>query len=111
MRAALGDVTDIARAHVDAVTRLATTTGGLYAPARTVELTPERVEAHIRGRYVPVQLTDITTVRTGYDAAAGWTAAARGHLSPHFANARAAYPAEAPSTVLESRTVRNSASP
>ncbi len=79
MRAALGHVVDMGHAHGAAVTRLATETGGLYAPARQLEVTTERLQAHIRGRYVPVTPSEASVVVATYDAAAARTAVAGLH--------------------------------
>jgi hypothetical protein len=111
-RAGLGDVRDIARAHEAALERIRTT-GGLYAPAKSVELRPERVEARIRGHHVPVTQTELASVRGVYDVAATLTAVA--HLGGYSnattkASISAALPLMNPDTQVQqnsSRTTRS----
>jgi hypothetical protein len=109
-RAALGDVIDMARAHEAALERIATT-GGLYARARSVELRPERVEARIRGRYVPVTLVELSNVRAAYDAAASRTVAARLHTFSVSTDGAASVSTRARLTVPEARPRHGSVSP
>jgi hypothetical protein len=100
-------VIDIASAHEAAVEQLATT-GGLYAPARSVELRPERVEARVRGRYVPVTLAELANVRAVYDTAASRTTAARLYACTVATDGAAT--ATESLTVLEIRTRQGSVS-
>ena len=75
-KAGLAAVVDVAKAHDRLITRLALI-GGLYARADALPVTEERIEARIRGKYLPLGLADITGLRHLHATATRDTLAAR----------------------------------
>lgn len=65
LRGGLAAVVDIARAHDDAVKRIVRM-GAVFAHARSVPLTDERLTARLRGHHVPITVDEAAPLRLGY---------------------------------------------
>lgn len=68
VRRGLGDLFDVARAHQAAVRR-SVQLGHVFALARQLPATEERVAARLTGRHVAVTSSDAAPLRSGYDGA------------------------------------------
>lgn len=73
---ALSAVQDVAEAHAPLVGHLAAA-GDLYAPARHLEATPERLDDRLRGRWLPVPREECLALTDGYRHLVDVSAAAR----------------------------------